>query len=313
MLTNNKLLSLVIPTYNRSGYLDAQMQWAVDSINDRWDAVELVICDNASPDDTVSVCDKWSKLLGDKLRVFRNVENVGLVRNCFLGLERAQGYFVWLVGDDDPMTPDAVERVIDIVSRNDSIGLIHLNHRCVSSIDGSVLIPSYYDIKEDVVAPNNGAQCISQILQKNNTGGFMFITANVINRELAVQFIKDNPPEEELLLVYPVILNIGVAASNGFYLAADCIVDCAYYASSWLDKVEFVQYEAVPRTLVKLKKFGISDAAIRNCMNSHFIYLQSVKDIVSLIRKNPAYIVDKKFTNWVRRRVLKTLLYRKVS
>jgi abequosyltransferase len=313
MLTNNKVLSLVIPTYNRGGYLDAQIAWAVSSINDRWHIVELVICDNASFDDTVNVCEKWRKLLGDKLRVFRNDENVGLVKNCFLGLERAQGEFVWLVGDDDPMTPNGVERVTDIISRNNSLGLIHLNHRCVSSIDGSVIIPRYYDIKEDLVAPNNGAYHLSQILQSNHTGGFMFITANVVNRKLAIQFIKDNPPEDDLLLVYPVVLNVGLAALKGFYLTSDCVVDCAYYASSWLDKQEFVQYEAIPRTLIKLKKFGISNAALRNCMNSYFMYLESVKGTLFLLKKNPLYIFDVKFINWFRRRMLKFSLSRKIN
>lgn len=52
MEQNNQLLTLAIPTFNRAKFLDSQLAWAVESIAENWDKVELLVCDNASTDDT---------------------------------------------------------------------------------------------------------------------------------------------------------------------------------------------------------------------------------------------------------------------
>jgi abequosyltransferase len=306
-----KVLSIAIPTYNRSRDLDVQIKWAVESIGGAWDAVELLISDNSSSDDTAELCAKWKAELGDNIHVFRNEENIGLVRNCLLSIERATGKFVWLVGDDDPMSINAVARVVDIIVQHGSLGLIHINHRCVSSLDGSIITPKFYNVDTDINSPNNGSYHLSQLLKDNNTGGLMFITANVLNKNLALNFIKNNPPEleeVELLLVYPLLLNVGLAAQSGFYFIAECLIDCAYYASSWLDRVENVQYEAVPKTLFKLRKFGISVDILKTCLNFQFKPLHSLRDTIYILRKKPSYLKEDKFKNWTRRWLLKLSL-----
>lgn len=310
---SSPLLTIAIPTYNRSKDLDAQINWAVNSIGDKWHNVELLVSDNASTDETAEICNRWKDKLGDKINIFRNQENVGLINNCFLSIERSVGDFVWLVGDDDPMGINALERVLGIIHKYGSIGLIHINHRCVSSTDGSIIIPKLYNYEDDIYATDDSVYYLSQILESSNTGGFMFITASVMNRKLALKFIKNNPPEEDLALVYPLLLNIGLAAQNGFYFVADCLVDCSYGASSWLDKMEQVQYEIIPRTLIKLKKLGISNNAIKVCMDFQFKPLKPLSHVLSLVRNNPKYIFDKGFANWVRRRILKSVLNQKIS
>jgi len=308
MLNYNKVLTLVIPTYNRSSHLDTQIAWAVDSIDNRWEKIELIICDNASTDDTAAICEKWSRLLEDNLQVFRNPENVGLVKNCILGIERASGDFVWLVGDDDPISDTAVSTVLDILQTHMSLNIIHINHRCISGINGSVIIDRFYKISHDIDEYSNPSTHVSNILKSCDTGGFMFVTASVVNRKVALSFIEANPPEESSLLAYPMFLNVGLASSGPFYLIAQCLIDCVYETSSWLDKQQEVRYEQVPKTLLKLKKFGVSNEALLHCLNFQFLDFPSFRDLLYRIRKNPKYARQINYTAWLRRWRIKDTL-----
>jgi glycosyltransferase involved in cell wall biosynthesis len=302
MFPSPKALSLVIPTYNRGRYLDNQIAWAVESIGNMWPSVELVICDNASTDNTPDICAKWQGILSDdKFRVFRNSENVGLVKNCLLSVQRAVGNFVWLVGDDDPIDSSAVEKVLFIINGYSNLNIIHLNHRCISGPTGEVVIPRFYSISNDIYADGKGALELSKLLQSQHTGGFMFITANVVNRHKALDFIKKYPPEEDLLLAYPMLLNAGLASLGPFYLVHDCLLDCIYDQSSWSDRYEQVHYREVPETLCKLISMGVSKSAVNSCLNFQFRGILSVRDIIYKIRNQKKYINHPEFKQWLRR------------
>ncbi|MCS6773581.1 MAG: glycosyltransferase, partial [Thermoflexales bacterium] len=63
---SSPLLTIAIPTYNRSRELDRQLAWAVEAIAGRWQDVELIVSDNASPDETPHVCQTWRRLSDDR-------------------------------------------------------------------------------------------------------------------------------------------------------------------------------------------------------------------------------------------------------
>jgi glycosyltransferase involved in cell wall biosynthesis len=306
MKPNNQLITLAIPTFNRGNYLDSQLTWAVASIGENWDKIELIVCDNASTDNTAEICAKWKQRLGSKLKVFRNSENVGLVRNCLLSIERATAKYVWAIGDDDPIKKSAVGQVLDILEKHTNIHLLHINHRCIDGRNGDVITQAFYQVSENLNSIKPSAILLSKILQDTHTGGFMFITANVMNREAALSFVKSNPPVEDTLLAYPLYLNLGLAAEGAFYLIASCLIDCVYHQSSWSDKYFHVNYIEVPKTLLLLSRKGISKEAIRVCLNHQFAGLISYRDMFYMIRKNYKLISTPFFFDWWKLAKLKT-------
>lgn len=76
--------------------------------------VEIIICDNASNDDTE---DSVSLFLESYpwIRYHRNIENIGGERNFRRAATLAQGENVWIFGDDDIMGVQAVGRVLDSI------------------------------------------------------------------------------------------------------------------------------------------------------------------------------------------------------
>jgi hypothetical protein len=80
------------------------------------DDLEVVICDDASPDDTKVAAQSYK----DKFRAFRFVrheQNIGLDRNFLSVVENATGEYVWLMGDDDKLEPKGVQKVMETLER----------------------------------------------------------------------------------------------------------------------------------------------------------------------------------------------------
>lgn len=101
------LLSICIPTYNRSRYL-AEL---LDSIaREEAPAVEVVISDDASSDDTIDVVRGFMRRLPG-LKLIVQSENIGLDRNFLAVVEAASGDYVWFMGDDDRLEPGALAKI----------------------------------------------------------------------------------------------------------------------------------------------------------------------------------------------------------
>lgn len=77
--------------------------------------LELVISDNASTDDTESVCRELAHS-DHRIVYHRHLQNVGLLANFVFTLSRAQGSFVRWIGDDDWLSPDYVSRCLAALS-----------------------------------------------------------------------------------------------------------------------------------------------------------------------------------------------------
>lgn len=73
--------------------------------------VEIVISDNASPDNTRNVILEF-QVAHPSIRYHRNAQNIG-IRNFYLLAALAQGENIWIFGDDDKMEANAVSVVLD--------------------------------------------------------------------------------------------------------------------------------------------------------------------------------------------------------
>ena len=106
-------LSICIPTYNRSRLL-AEL---LDSIIEQGiPEIEVVVSDDASPDDTAMVAERYRGRIA-QFTFIRQPENIGLDRNFLAVVEAATGDYVWLMGDDDRLEARGARRVLDALDR----------------------------------------------------------------------------------------------------------------------------------------------------------------------------------------------------
>ncbi len=138
-------LSVCIPTYNRSRYLQLFLEKIFAEI-EKYDLsaqIEVIVSDNCSADDTELVCGRFS---GNGLIYSRNTENIGPDANFLKLFETAQGEYIWLPGDDDSFADGFLPYVFNAVEKEnfdyfylrtvgDEPGINGRNYNSVSNVE----------------------------------------------------------------------------------------------------------------------------------------------------------------------------------
>jgi len=118
-------ISICIPTYNRAQYLRNCLHSIVLNHADTDIDYEVCVSDNCSSDDTTIVVEEFRELLPVKYQ--RNSENLGIPRNFLSVVSMADGDFVWLLGDDDLLMPDALSSLSDLIYINPDVDYFYVN------------------------------------------------------------------------------------------------------------------------------------------------------------------------------------------
>lgn len=93
------LVSVIVPNYNHARFLPQRL----DSIYGQTYAnIEVILLDDASTDDSLSVLESYRARYPDKTRLIRNERNSGAVFSQWQkGIEAARGELVWICESDD--------------------------------------------------------------------------------------------------------------------------------------------------------------------------------------------------------------------
>jgi glycosyltransferase involved in cell wall biosynthesis len=118
---NVPYVSIGLPVYNGEEYLEE----AIDSLLvQTFTDFELVICDNASTDNTQQICRTYAAK-DARIRYYRNPRNFGAPANYNRTVNLARGkYFKWAAADD-VHAPDYLRRCVEVLDKDSSIVLCH--------------------------------------------------------------------------------------------------------------------------------------------------------------------------------------------
>lgn len=125
---NSPKISIVIPCYNVSGYLDrcwASLKAQTIGI----DSLECIFVNDCSTDNGKT----WEKLkeieldAPDSVMIVNLDENVGLGEARNIGISHAGGEYLEFLDADDELPPDTCKKLYDIASQND-VDIIQFNH-----------------------------------------------------------------------------------------------------------------------------------------------------------------------------------------
>jgi glycosyltransferase involved in cell wall biosynthesis len=103
-VTAGPLVSIGLPTYNRAAKLERAMEFVLAQ---DYQNIEVVISDNASPDNTPEVCERLCKR-DSRIRYIRQATNLGPTANYMAVLEAARGDMYMALADDDWIDPNYV-------------------------------------------------------------------------------------------------------------------------------------------------------------------------------------------------------------
>lgn len=116
MTSPNNVLSLCIPTYNRSARLAAGLNELVPKASKY--NIAIYISDNASTDDTEKTVNNY-KSQYEHIYYHRNEANLGYDGNFENVLKMARSRYAWLLSDDDRIVSGGIDCVLDALNGND--------------------------------------------------------------------------------------------------------------------------------------------------------------------------------------------------
>ncbi len=184
-VSDKPLLTIAIPTYNRSRFL----RQLLDSLRRDLEGesrVELIVSDNASPDETPSLVAEFQGL-GMRIRSIRNEVNIGPDGNFLQCFNLARGKYFWIIGDDDVVAPGAIPALLD-----------HCN-----SAEYDMLYLSQFPIKEPLTTIERKQISNAVVIRDARSYArrvhvfFTFISANIVNRDAV---LAANHPSFDRLL-----------------------------------------------------------------------------------------------------------------
>lgn len=148
------LLSILIPTYNRSRELIKNITQLIQyiSILQRWNEIEIVCADNNSDDQCRENLRKFFADNKSKIVTYFHSKNIGFEKNLLFLLKNCSGKYVMLLGDDDYISFDYLKLVLE-----------YLNTQKISAI-----FPNCYSVNENGIriSDTRDAICGDRILQQ---------------------------------------------------------------------------------------------------------------------------------------------------
>lgn len=144
----NKLLSIIIPTFNGGKYLKENLEALLPQVASHIDEIEFLVCDNASEDETPQIVEEFQRSY-TFIKYNRRDMNIGSMNNFAKAVHESNGQYVFLLGDDDVVMPHFVLIVLDVLKNNRNLGLFHWN-------------------RVDYIMNNDTYKLFDSAIQKNN-------------------------------------------------------------------------------------------------------------------------------------------------
>ena len=114
-------ISIIMGIYN----CDKTLEEAIDSLfSQTYDNWELIMCDDASSDQTYDIAKRYQTKFPDKVFLLRNEKNMGLNYTLNRCLEIAHGQYIARMDGDDISLPERFEKEITFLESNPQFALV---------------------------------------------------------------------------------------------------------------------------------------------------------------------------------------------
>ncbi len=179
-----KLVSVIVPAYNSGEFIEESLRTI---LSQTWEAIEILVGDNASSDDTEALV-RNMMALDSRIKYFKHEVNIGYSKNCNKLIEEAKGGYICIYHSDDLYDPRIIEKQVEVLDSNEGVIGCFTNFSPMNS-DGSeakdkkpysyssnsVLVDHDYFIEKLLEERYNPIFCPSSMIRKNayrKVGGY---------------------------------------------------------------------------------------------------------------------------------------------
>ncbi|MCX6938684.1 MAG: glycosyltransferase family 2 protein [Verrucomicrobia bacterium] len=161
-------LSICVPTLNRARNLDQLLKCirgcCVDFVNDE---IEICISNNHSRDNSEAVILHHQNKF-KSLKYVNQTRILTFPENLLAAINLARGEYIWLMGDDDLLMPNAIEIILDIIHADKNLRLIVVNEAEFDRTSGHFIAQynksktKYYD-SQKVMLADYSIECVGHM------------------------------------------------------------------------------------------------------------------------------------------------------
>lgn len=186
-------ISIVIPVYNLENYIIPCLQSILNQRGPQFDdperaspleeqQVEVLVVDDASTDDSASVCEKFAVRFPD-MKIIRN-RHAGVSETRNTGLRAASGDYVLFLDGDDFLTPDALASLFACID-TEQPDIVFMSFNDYSEETGQSI---YYPLRFDpaIIAGGDGEEILTHLMRSNETAVWN-ICRHLFNRNFLME------------------------------------------------------------------------------------------------------------------------------
>lgn len=133
MASDELLISIIVPTYNRAGYIERTIQ---SVLKQTYVNFELIIVDDGSTDDTETVIASFKD---DRVKYWRKKNGERAAARNF-GVQKACGVYITFLDSDDLFMPDHLAEAIRYINSNPDINIFHQGYNVIDP-QGHIIYP----------------------------------------------------------------------------------------------------------------------------------------------------------------------------
>ena len=106
------LVSVLVACYNQARYVEECLNSVLNQI---YENIELIIIDDCSQDDSVSVIERWLVTHNFTATFFQHHQNQGICKTFNAALQRAKGEYICVLAADDVYLPEKIDEQVRIM------------------------------------------------------------------------------------------------------------------------------------------------------------------------------------------------------
>lgn len=115
-------ISLLMTNYNCGKYIESAIESVINQTYENW---ELIIVDDKSTDDSLSIINRF---LSDKrIKLISRNKNIGYAGSLIDAIKKSKSKIIGIIDSDDALEENAIKVILEEYIKNPNIGLIYSN------------------------------------------------------------------------------------------------------------------------------------------------------------------------------------------
>ncbi len=210
--------SVALCTYNGAHYIREQIE---SILNQSTPVDEIVVCDDGSNDNTLSIIESFHGDTTTDIRIYRNESNIGVCANFQKAIDLCHGDIIFLSDQDDVWFPDKVKVIMDYFAKNKDKQVVFSNGQLINDegaiIDTTTLWGTigFTSQAQKALTDGFGPELFSY--ENRATGATMAIRRSFINENPFLDFCNDTILHDGALAM------LGIATNGLGYISQPLI------------------------------------------------------------------------------------------